>query len=151
MNEDELRNANETIAYCDMLLMQDALDQRLAGYGDDAPVDERSIAELLFVMFQKSLPPRMRLSDAAVVMSRSRYDCWSKRKLLKEVFRGWARLGKHVPRGATFPSLGTARHRIEFMFAFVTEARAGKLDIDDIARGTFNDNALDLMNKHRVR
>lgn len=151
MNEEELRNVNETTAYCDMLLMQDALDQRLAGYGDDAPVEERSIAELLFVMFQKSLPPRMRLSDAAVVMSRSRYDCWSKRKLLKEVFRGWTRLGKPVSRGTTFPSLAKARHRIEFVHEFLAEAQAGRLDIDAIARGTFDDNALDLFEKHRMR
>lgn len=150
VDEEGLLRIEETIAVCDMLLMQEALDDRLAGYVHDAPLEERSVAPFILFQLQATLPPRLRMSTVAILTRQLRYSSWSKRKLLKEVFQGWQQLGKDIPRGKTFPSLAQARPWLEFVFSFLAEFRAGRLDIDAIARGDFDDNALDLMERSGV-
>lgn len=150
VDEDGLLKVDETIAVCDMLLMQEALDDRLAGYVHDASPEEQSVAPFILFLLQDTLPPRLRMSTVTIVTRELRYSSWPKRKLLREVFQGWQKLGKDIPRGKTFPSLAQARPRIEFMFSFLAEFRAGRLDIDAIARGDFDDNVLDLMERFGV-
>jgi hypothetical protein len=75
----------------DVLIMQCILDQRMTENSDGVNVLDRpgngalAIAQLM----NKCLPERHRLSDMMFVIRMDRYDTWSKRKLLKEVYRAW--------------------------------------------------------------
>lgn len=73
----------------DVLIMQSILDQRMAENGDGVDVLDRpgSAALASAQLMNKSLPERHRLSDMRFVIRMDHYDTWSKRKLLKEVYR----------------------------------------------------------------
>jgi hypothetical protein len=48
-----------------------------------------------------------------------RYDTWSKRKLLKEVYRAWKALGVRVRRGQTFGPLRQVKQTIDEIFDYL--------------------------------
>jgi hypothetical protein len=114
----------------DVLIMQCMIDQRMAENSDGADVlDCPGSAALAFAqLLNKSLPERHRLSDMRFVIRMDHYDTWSKRKLLKEVYRAWRALGVRVRRGQTFPPLRFTIRAIDEMIEYLTDK-----DNEDIA------------------
>jgi hypothetical protein len=116
----------------DALIMQDALDWRMAGKVDSTdPLDQPGSALAFAQVLNLGLPERYRLSELMMVIRMDRYRTWSKRKLLKEVYRAWRALGMRFPRGRTFPPLRFAKETIEDI---VEQATTGA--DDDTARFT---------------
>jgi hypothetical protein len=112
--EDEAR-MNETMAFCETLLMQDVLDERSTHRRDGEPLKQSGSAMLLFYALQHTLPPRLRLSDTQVLLRLMKYEDWPKRRLLKALHQAWHDLGKPVPRGTVMPNLGATRKRLAFL------------------------------------
>ncbi|MGC2774605.1 MAG: DUF5681 domain-containing protein [Bradyrhizobium sp.] len=105
----------------DLLIMQDALDRRMAGEVHSAnPLDQPGSALAFAQTMNAGLPERYRLSEIMFVICMDRYATWSKRKLLKEVYRAWWALGVRVPRGRTFPPLRFAKQTIDEIVEILT-------------------------------
>lgn len=98
----------------DALIMQDALDWRMAGKVDSTdPLDQPSSALAFAQGLNLCVPERYRLSELMMAIRMDRYRTWSKRKLLKEVYRAWRSLGVRVPRGRAFPPLRYAKQTMD--------------------------------------
>jgi hypothetical protein len=151
VEETGLAQVTETIAYCEVLLMQDALHQRSSHRHNDEPLTEPGSAMLLFWFLQRAVPPRLRLSDTQIIMKQDRFLATPKRQLLKDLRRAWKRLGKPMPRGMVMPNVTVMRKYLEYVFDFYAEATAGHLDLAAISQGNFDDRALAFMERHGVR
>ena len=103
-----------------MLIMQHSLDWCMAGDVDGTdPLDQPGSALAFAHTMNKSLPERHQLPDMMFMIRMDRYDTWSKRKLLKEVYRAWRALGVRVPRGRTFPPLRLVKQQIDEIFDYL--------------------------------
>ena len=106
----------------DALIMQDALDWRLAGKTDGInSLDQSGGALVLAHILNDALPERYRLSENLMIIRPSRYTAWSKRRLLKEVHRGWRSLGIRAHSGATIGSTRYAKQAMDKMIKYLTE------------------------------
>ena len=106
--EDGRAVLDEIVQTRDALIMQDALDLRLARKTESAHLLDRPGSGLVLVhLINASLPERHRLSEIMIAMRMDRFSRWSKRKLLKEVYQTWRSLGARPPRGQT---LGPVRY-----------------------------------------
>jgi hypothetical protein len=116
IDEEEARKVEETCKMRDVLLMQDALDQRMAVWreGDD-PLDRPGTALVFAQQLNGSVPARYRLSEFEIVCSMLRRGATSKRELLKTVYRAWRCLGAPARRGTVFPPLRFAKEWIEMV------------------------------------
>ena len=105
-NEETLRTVQEIERFCNVLLEQHFLEERL-----DWPVVEpceifpngtpfKGSAFLFVQIVQKGLPKRFHITDDEY-MSRERKSCAiCKRDLLKHVYALWQQIGYKVPRGS---------------------------------------------------
>lgn len=145
VDEDGEDRMKETLSYCDALLMQDVLDRRCGGRADrDAP----GSSFVLFDLLQRAAPPRLRMSDAQIIVRQANYEHWTKRVLLKEVYQVWQRLGKNVPRGSVMPKLDVVKRKIEFASAMIAAVQGGQINLDDLARGYINDAMKNLIDRY---
>lgn len=95
----------------DLLLMQDALEARLAEEappGSD-PLDGPGTALVFAAAMNISAPVRLRLSDVEMTLNMMRHEGTPKRQLLKALYRGWREIGSPRQRGWTFKPLGWAK------------------------------------------
>lgn len=96
----------EALKVRDILLMQDALDQRLSGDLDgDGLASRPGTALLLSLKLIDTAPDRFKLRDTVITIRMMRYAATPKRQLLKVLYRGWRALGADFPRGKVFPPL----------------------------------------------
>ena len=102
---DDLARCEETVAFCETLIMQNELDERSDVRHNGEPLDEPGSALLLFHLLQRALPPRLKMSDAVMSVRMGRYRAWPKRKLFKELHQSWCKLGSYIPRGTVLPNL----------------------------------------------
>lgn len=138
IEEGEQRRLEETITLRDVLIMQDELDRR-------STLDDAGAALLLAFCLDRSVPPRLQLTDAKILRLLLRYEAMPKRILLKELFRAWK--AAHHPKRRGFVSRGreaTAAH-LKFIYAFVEAAQSGAIDVDAVSRGDYDDSFLDFL------
>lgn len=109
VTQDDLARCEETVAFCETLIMQNELDERSDVRHDGEPLDEPGSALLLFHLLQRALPPRMQLSTVEATIRMGRYRAWPKRKLLRELHQSWSKLGGTMPRGTVLPNLRDMR------------------------------------------
>ena len=110
-NEAGLARVRENCALRDVLIMQDALDRRLAGVTDD---EMHGTALLFATVLDQGVPKRFRLSDVEFALRTLQYRGTPKRRLLREVRQAWAGLGRAVPpRGWTMPPLEAGMEILE--------------------------------------
>lgn len=150
IDEEEQAKVEETIAVCEVLLMQEMLDQRSSHRLDGTPVTEPGSALLLFHMLQHTLPPRLRLSETEALLRSMTYEDWPKRRLLKALHQAWSRLGISMPRGTVFPDRSIIASRLSFSSDLIAAFASGTIDVADLAAGRFGDATLDLIDKHGV-
>lgn len=110
-NEDEQRKLEETLRVRDILLLQDALDERL---WSPTQSGTQGGALLMAVALDKTIPERYRLSGAEIALRACRHQAMTKRALLKALYGAWKTLGVPVKRGWVFPS----RERVAEILAF---------------------------------
>jgi Family of unknown function (DUF5681) len=137
--EAEARTTAETIARRDLLLLQHALDARaLKVAGGPSAAAEPTSAMFLAILTNQSLPKRLQLSDGEMVSRLMAARTRSKRDLLKELHRGWKRLGDEMPRGTVLPPLDDTKEALSLLGEVLTDLRARPTlkaaDYEDAAR-----------------
>ncbi|HOV04882.1 MAG TPA: DUF5681 domain-containing protein [Kaistiaceae bacterium] len=129
VDETEVAKCERDCRVRDTLLMQDSLDERSYDQSSaHAPEDQPGSAMLLAVALDKTLPPRLRLSEAAMTVAYSRHDATPKRVLLKKLYRAWRSLGYRVERGRTFPPLAIVEARLRTIFGIVATIQRRGVD-----------------------
>jgi len=113
VDEASLASLNESLKIRDMLIMQDALDQRGPDANPNGDVLDRPGALLLAMLVNNIVPERHRLSDLEFQIRAVRYASTPKRKLLKMVYQGWREIGPPMPRGKTYPSGRILKQRLD--------------------------------------
>lgn len=141
VDEADIDKLHQSCRLRDALMMQDALDQRLAATTGKTPGGALLIAQVLNLQ----LPQRMQLSDGAMVSRLMGHEATAKRLLLKALFQAWQSLGVSVPRGWTFPSLDRVEGQLQFYLAFFSAAQSGELDVSAMARGEFDEGAREFL------
>jgi hypothetical protein len=109
-----LARLQETIAWRDMLMIQDIWDVR-AGRGEGE--HSLTLAGVLALSLNNGVPARHRLDEVGFLMRRSRLEETSKRELSRLLFRSWKRLGIRWTPERRLPSI------IAFM-RFAAQVRA---------------------------
>jgi len=150
-DEDSEARAKETIALCETLLMQDALDLRSTQDLDGTPLTEPGSALLMFHVLQHTLPPRLRLSETEALLRSMKYEDWPKRRRLKALHQAWQKLGKPVRRGTVFPNHSIVAGKLVFLVDLIAAFNSGAINPDALAARQFEDAALDLFDKHGVK
>ncbi|MDX8492103.1 DUF5681 domain-containing protein [Mesorhizobium sp. VK22B] len=145
VDEDWHRRMEEAIALRDVLIMQDELDQRSPTRLDGTPLRDPGGALILALTLDRTVPPRLRLSNAQLVHTQMRYQRISKRKLLKALYHAWKAIRRPRPRGFVFPGKAVMVQHLDFIFAFHRAAIDGDIDLEAISRGEFDDNFLDFL------
>ncbi len=132
LTQEDLRDLEEACRLRDVLLMQDALDQRQRPDQESGDSLNGPGTALLFaVMIDRSVPDRYKLNDSELNSRMLRYQCIPKRQLLKDVYRAWRSLGMHLPRGKVFPPLRAGKWMLELLFEVRQSVRDGRRDIDN--------------------
>jgi hypothetical protein len=149
IDEEGATRFEETCRLRDILLMQQALDEREAGHPTRVDSNyEPGAALLLATILNESLPPRMRLSDQRLIIKLMDHETLTKRELLKRLYREWRALGYNFRRGAVSASMSFVRARLEFLYDLAAASIDGKIDLDAIVRGELDSNARRLFAKH---
>lgn len=113
LNEEQAAALDETLKMRDILIMQDALDRRMAKplYGD--PLDGPGTAMVFVDLLNRTVPKRHRLSDTEILLRIARCETLTKRELLKRLYRDWRSIGANPRRGRIFPRLRFAKDMVE--------------------------------------
>ncbi len=182
LNEEGLARIILCCRIRDLLIMQDAFDQRAfattkaddqdpgqdhdhglglglsSGSGPGQDTGQRQNKDpgpgsaLLFaILLNSALPKRFRIDDYSILMKQMRLAAMTRRVLTKTLYREWQSISVPKPRGATFPSIGTARVQLSLMFALARGSTDGSLNLRNIANRIFNNNARAIMADHDVR
>jgi hypothetical protein len=124
----------QTLRCRDTLIMQDALDRRSAVRLDGTPLAEPGAAEFLAILFDKFVPPRLRLSSAEWACRSLRYEDMPKRKLLKLLFEAWQKLGSPRPRGYVSADLSATIEQVESIASLLQYIQTHNLDPDRMGK-----------------
>jgi hypothetical protein len=124
----------KTLRVRDTLIMQDALDRRSAVRLDGTPLNEPGAAELLAILFDKFVPPRLRLSSTEWACRLMRYEDMPKRKLLKQLFEAWQKLGSPRPRGYVSVDLSQTIERVESVARLLQYLQTHDVDPDRMSK-----------------
>jgi hypothetical protein len=112
ITEDGRALIEENVRVRDVLFMQNVLDRRMADQTGTNLLDRPGGALVLAKIMNVAMPERYRLSEMMIVIRTDRLTTWSKRKLLKEVHRGWRSLGMLAPRGQTIGSIENVKNKV---------------------------------------
>ena len=123
----------ETIKVRDTLIMQDALDNRLADNPEGA--DQPGTALLFAIILDNGVPARFRLAEADWIERMMRYDTMPKRELLRAVYRAWKELGRRVPRGRTLPPLRWGEQTAATVLDMASDIQSGDDNVTDHVNG----------------
>ncbi|MCC0025212.1 MAG: hypothetical protein H6874_13470 [Hyphomicrobiaceae bacterium] len=133
---EELTILRRSCALRDQLLLQSVLEDRLNA--SDGGRDGTS-ALVLAQFFNRSLPPRFKQTQGQLARTISRFECMTKRVLLKEAHQGWKVLGRPHPRGYRLPALfelqGGAERMRPLVQKLAEDLSHGKPATDDEAEG----------------
>lgn len=90
------------------------------------------------MVLDKTLPPRLRISNVDLVAKQWSYERMTKRELLKSLYREWRKLGRNVPRGVCVLRPQHCRKESGFPCEFHAQGTGWIVDVDGIANGEFN-------------
>lgn len=99
------------------------------------------------MLTEKGIPPRLRFSELEWIHKQFKYEGMSKRVLLKLLFTAWRKVGCPRLRGYLSPDLLVVQEWFADIGAMRQEVEAGNLDLNAMARGEFNEAALNFMDK----
>ncbi|MER8848553.1 DUF5681 domain-containing protein [Mesorhizobium australicum] len=147
VDKDEQRELERTLQMRETLIMQDALDHKSTSRPDGRQFTDPGAAMVMAMLLEKSIPPRLRLTDIDWIHRQFKYEAFSKRTLLKLLFTAWRQVGRPRPRGYLSLDLRVVKKWFEDFGAMYQEVQARNVDVDAIARGEFDDAALDFMQR----
>lgn len=150
VDEEGEAKIKETIALCETLILQDVLDERSKRRNGE-PARDSGGSLLMYCALQASIPPRLRLTHTHVNLRTLKYHAWPMRRLLKEVFQAWQRIGKPKPRGWVMPGQSVIAEKLALSIELITAMVSGRIDANALARGEPDDATLDILDKHGIR
>ncbi|WP_127145236.1 DUF5681 domain-containing protein [Pelagibacterium montanilacus] len=125
IDAEEHKKLEQTIAYRDALILQDALDRRLGhpGRGPDVHEDDgyKSGAMLMAVLLERGMPARYRLATRDIIDKQMQYERLSLRELLKQAYRMWQALGMPNARGRQVPKREEISPWLEYIYELAAE------------------------------
>ncbi len=123
-NVEELKKTKQTIAFRDALIMQEALEERLA---KTSKHENSSFGTpmLLALLLNDALPARFRSEQHKIMCTFDRWSRMTKRELLKHCFQSWQNLHVHLPRGYVFPETEKIAHTLIIMQRAAAHVFAG--------------------------
>lgn len=148
IDEDDMALRVQTCLFRDTLLLQDALDVRLAKPGDGY----RLGGSLMWAMaFNNLIYKRFQLNENQLIWQSLRNAAIPKRELLKTLCRSWRTLGITASRGMRSASLDIVEALVQFEADIRAAIRAGDIDRDEFMRREFNDAALEIMARIKTK
>lgn len=142
INQEELRRVAELCRVRDALLLQAEMERRLSA-GTTV-----STADVLAQTMNNLLPRRWRLDEIGLLRGMMRNETRTMRELLRETYRSWRDLGVRVKRGRTLPLLDQYLPLIRLVFALVDGHREGRIQLEAMARGDFDEEAAALIGRY---
>jgi Family of unknown function (DUF5681) len=127
VDEEGETRLKQTLRLRDMLIVQDALDQRLAPQeAHDAPdvMDQPQTAILLVHLLNDGVPKRHQLRKSHLVHLVMREEMRTKRDLLKAAYNGWRAIGFSPRRGFTLPLPRVFFSQLQDLIEAVAQVRA---------------------------
>lgn len=103
---------DDTLRMRDLLILQNELEDR-SRKGSDRKLRGPGGAELLAMVLDQYVPPRLQLSEDQWIRRMMKLKGLPKRVLLKQLYEGWPKLGRPRPRGYVFPDLSRTKRAIE--------------------------------------
>ncbi len=149
VNEADAERCAWTCSFRDALLLQDALDEKLA-YANDGDRYRSGGSYRWALEFNNLVYKRFRLTEDQLFWRVMRNGMIPKRELLKTVFQTWSSLGVNAPRGTRFASLDSVAAISECLGDLLDALRAGEIDRQEFARSEYNDVALDILGRFRA-
>lgn len=150
IDEADMALCTQSCLYRDTLLLQQALDERLASAhpGDGY----RSGGSLIWaVAFNNLIYKRFQLDENQLIWQSLRNASIPKRELLKKLHRAWQTLGVTAPRGTRFASFEIVEAIVRFGGEITAATIAGDVDRDEFLRREFNDAALNIIERFKAR
>jgi hypothetical protein len=148
IDEADMALCMRSCLYRDTLLLQDALDERLAIPGDGY----RPGGSLIWaIAFNELIYKRFQLDENQLIQRLIRNAATPKRELLKTQHRAWRTLGITAPRGTRFASFDMVEAIIRFGSEITAAILAGDIDREEFMRREFNDAALDIMERFKAK
>jgi len=133
----------------DTLLLQDELDEREFDIRENQSPDDRPGAALVLALqINSALPPRMRASNDDLIFHSVKLAGFTKRRLLKTLYRDWRSLGFDIPRGAVFRPRRFAINILKLLRELDANARANNIDLDGLEHGEFDASARAIFEKY---
>jgi Family of unknown function (DUF5681) len=130
IDDEEQARLEQTLKLRDVLIMQSALDNRSTHRLDGEPLSQPGSAEIIAMLLDRTVPPRLRLPSINWAMRSMQYEGMSKRELLKSLFTAWRKLKSDVPRGFVFPNMdGVVRH-VTMINTLLADIQNGAIDPD---------------------
>ncbi len=148
IDEEDQAKLEKLLRFRDVLVMQEALDQRSPKRLEGTPMTDPGSALLLAMSIDRLAPQRLRLSDADWIDRISQHMGMPKRQLLKRLYAAWHDLGHPLPRGYVMPSHSRTRARLALIYDLARETLAGRLDPDAMARGEWDEAAQEVFARH---
>lgn len=148
ITEEQQAKLERLLQLRDVLIMQEALDERSTTRLDGTPLTEPGSAMLRVMVIDRFVPQRYRLSDNDVVNKLSQYKGTPKRQLLKQLYAAWRDVGIPQPRGYVSPNHTHVRARLELYFDLAHEVLADRVDMDVLGRGEWDETCLGILARH---
>ena len=133
----------------DTLLLQDEFDSReYASQPNPSRHDRPGAALLLALQVDSVLPPRLRATKNDLTHHFLKLARYTRRELLKTLYREWRSLGYDIPRGKVFPPQRRAVNLLKLLRELDTNVRAKNVNLDNLGLGQFDATARAIFEKY---
>lgn len=150
IDEADMARCAHICLFRDTLLLQDALDVKLASTDKDKRY--RPGGSVLWAMlFDHLLYKRFRLREYELAHRIDRNSLIPLRTLLKTVYQAWRTLGMDMPRGTRFASVDVVKAIFDSTAEIDDAVRAGDIDQDEFLKREYNETALEIMTRFKAR
>lgn len=130
----ELRECRRLCDMRDALLLQNALELRLATRKPENEPDVRT-PSVIAILLNDRMVRRFRDTDSELTEKIQKFECRSKRELLRDCFRSWQMLNIPLKRGFVFPDIREFEHTFKFISAglkFLREKQEAGIHVSNI-------------------
>ncbi len=128
---EERKRWDGALALREALFLQDALEHTLNGRKETPPAAGTPLSLAFFL--DMHLPPSLRMPQHRAILLMSRLHSTSKRDLLRDTHRAWARAGVPLRRGARFPPPHLMWEFFDILFTGVHDILAAKTPAEEDA------------------
>jgi hypothetical protein len=150
-DEAEEKRLVDILRLRDVLILQDGLEQRLETEGDAGRRQNRRSALVMAQLIDHCVPARFRLSESDWHLRTMKFGHIPKRDLLAQLYTAWRAIGIPKPRGYLTPPADRFIRWFSLVLDLAQEVKAGRLDVDSVARGEWDHITLGILERNGFR